>query len=216
MPRNEDGEFELVLGNRQLLSVFFLVVILLSIFFLMGYIVGKNSTPFATVDSTPVRTAKPVVVDSPTRTPDAPAEKPAEKPADPPPAPEETAKSEPASKRAEPEQKKPEPKPEKAAEKKAEKAAEKKAAEPATVSSNKPVAGATYLQIAAVDEKAADVMVSTLRQNGFTALSMQVPEKPQLYRVFTGPYKDAGAVADAKAKLTAAGFRGNGAIPKTF
>ena len=29
MPRNEDGEFELVLGNRQLLSVFFILVVLL-------------------------------------------------------------------------------------------------------------------------------------------------------------------------------------------
>ena len=43
MPKNEDGEFELILGNRQLLSVFFIVVILLGVFFTMGYIVGRNS-----------------------------------------------------------------------------------------------------------------------------------------------------------------------------
>src|SRR6185295_11947311 len=45
MPKNEEGEFELILGNRQLLSVFFVVVILLGVFFTMGYIVGRNSTP---------------------------------------------------------------------------------------------------------------------------------------------------------------------------
>jgi cell division septation protein DedD len=50
MPRNElsdtDGqEFELVLGNKQMLSVFFIVVILLGIFFTMGYVVGRNSAP---------------------------------------------------------------------------------------------------------------------------------------------------------------------------
>ena len=45
MPRNEDGEFELILGNKQLLSVFFIVVILLGVFFTMGYIVGRNSSP---------------------------------------------------------------------------------------------------------------------------------------------------------------------------
>ena len=42
MPKNEDGEFELILGNRQLLSVFFIVVVLLGVFFTMGYIVGRT------------------------------------------------------------------------------------------------------------------------------------------------------------------------------
>src|SRR4051794_6620105 len=45
MPRNDDGEFELILGNKQLLSVFFIVIILLGVFFTMGYIVGRNSGP---------------------------------------------------------------------------------------------------------------------------------------------------------------------------
>ncbi|MCI0364063.1 MAG: hypothetical protein L0219_09300, partial [Phycisphaerales bacterium] len=45
MPRNDDGEFELVLGNRQLLSGFFIVVILFGVFFTMGYIVGRHSSP---------------------------------------------------------------------------------------------------------------------------------------------------------------------------
>src|ERR1039457_6102784 len=45
MKNNETGEFELVLGNRQLLSGFFIVVILFAVFFVMGYIVGRNSTP---------------------------------------------------------------------------------------------------------------------------------------------------------------------------
>ena len=51
MPRNDEGEFELVLGNRQLLSGFFIVVILFAIFFSMGYVVGRNSTP-APMDTT--------------------------------------------------------------------------------------------------------------------------------------------------------------------
>ena len=45
MARNDEGEFELVLGNRQLISVFLIVVILLGVFFSMGYIVGRNSSP---------------------------------------------------------------------------------------------------------------------------------------------------------------------------
>ena len=45
MPKNDEGEFELVLGNRQLISVFVIVVALLGVFFSMGYIVGRNSSP---------------------------------------------------------------------------------------------------------------------------------------------------------------------------
>src|SRR5690349_10910323 len=43
--RDSDGQYELVVGNRQLLSAFFVVVILFSVFFALGYIVGRNSTP---------------------------------------------------------------------------------------------------------------------------------------------------------------------------
>lgn len=42
MTRTEN-EQEFVLGNRQLLSAFFVVVLLLGVFFVMGYIVGSNS-----------------------------------------------------------------------------------------------------------------------------------------------------------------------------
>ena len=66
MPKNEDGEFELILANRQLLSVFFIVVILLGVFFTMGYIVGRNSgtmtaelTPAPGVDARPPATEAP-------------------------------------------------------------------------------------------------------------------------------------------------------------
>ena len=45
MPRNEEGEFILELGHRQLLSVLFIIVILLGVSFTMGYIVGRNSAP---------------------------------------------------------------------------------------------------------------------------------------------------------------------------
>src|ERR1700720_4053625 len=43
MRNNETGEFELVVGNRQLLSGFFIVVLLFAVAFAMGYVVGQNS-----------------------------------------------------------------------------------------------------------------------------------------------------------------------------
>ena len=43
MRNNETGEFELVVGNRQLLSGFAIVVLLFGVGVAMGYIVGRNS-----------------------------------------------------------------------------------------------------------------------------------------------------------------------------
>ncbi len=45
MARNEDGEFELMLGNKQLLSVFFLMVLLLCLCFVGGYLLGRSAAP---------------------------------------------------------------------------------------------------------------------------------------------------------------------------
>src|SRR5579862_906811 len=38
------NEKELVLGNKQLISLFFVVVALCGVFFAMGYMIGRNST----------------------------------------------------------------------------------------------------------------------------------------------------------------------------
>ncbi len=89
MPKNEDGEFELILGNRQLLSVFFIVVILLGVFFTMGYIVGRNSGT-VTAEVTPI----PSVVDARPPAAEAPARAP--EPAPVPSTPTETAPQQPA------------------------------------------------------------------------------------------------------------------------
>src|SRR5579862_6859343 len=39
-----EGEKELVLGNKQLIGLFFVVVALCGVFFAMGYLIGRNST----------------------------------------------------------------------------------------------------------------------------------------------------------------------------
>ena len=41
---SETGEFELVLGNGQLLSGLFIVVLLFAVFFALGYVVDRKST----------------------------------------------------------------------------------------------------------------------------------------------------------------------------
>ncbi len=166
MPKNEDGEFELILGNRQLLSVFFIVVVLLGVFFAMGYIVGRNSGPGPPDVVTAKKADKPLVVDSPGRDASpAPPVKTEPAPAPPPvetPKPVETAKAEPPPK---PEPKKaetPKPEPKKLDPSKAEPPRSKP--EPAAHASGEP--SGIYLQLAATAQHEAAVYVEVLQEEG--------------------------------------------------
>src|SRR5262245_59810725 len=60
MRNNETGEFELVVGNRQLLSGFFIVVLLFAVAFAMGYVVGQNSPRSAKGQQESATAAAPV------------------------------------------------------------------------------------------------------------------------------------------------------------
>jgi hypothetical protein len=191
LPKNEDGEFELILGNRQLLSVFFIVVILLGVFFTMGYIVGRNSGA-VTAEVTPIPSvdARPAAVEAPARAPE---------PAPVPSTPTETAPQQPAPATPvadrEPEPTKPEP--------------------TRTVSGSHPVAGQTYLQLAATSEHEADILVDVLRKKKFRAMAAEIDEKPGTFRVLVGPVTDTTA-NKMRADLQGAGFPGNAAIRRTF
>jgi sporulation related protein len=215
--KNEDGEFELILGNRQLLSVFFIVVILLGVFFTMGYIVGRNSTPAGGTEIASARKSetKPLVVESPAH--DA-ATSPSASPSAPPieTAPQVSAPadapraSEPAP-RPEPsrvERAKPEPVKSREPEKPA-------AAPPPSPGGAQPGAGETYLQLAATGQREADIFVDTLRKKGFKSKSAEVPEKPGTYRVLVGPL-DPADINRMRADLQGSGFPGNAAIRRTF
>ena len=211
MAKTEDGEFELILGNRQLLSVFFIVVVLLGVFFTMGYIVGRNSAPFVEADAAARKAEnkspenKPIIVESPTRESAAP---PAQASA----APAETAPQAPPSTEK---KQAPESAPALPAEsaKEAQPAPPKSAPEPSAV--EPPASGQTYLQLAATTQREAEIMVDVLRKKGFKARTAEVPEKAGTYRVLVGPIEE-GATNKTRADLQAAGFPGNAAIKRTF
>jgi cell division septation protein DedD len=194
LPKNEDGEFELILANRQLLSVFFIIVILLGVFFTMGYIVGRNSST-ATADLTAIPTvdAKQPAAEVPARVPE---------PAAAPPAPTETAPQQPAP--AAP-----------AADREPEPPRREPRVEPRTVSGSHPAAGQTYLQLAATSQREADIMVDVLRKKSFRAMAAEIDEKPGTFRVLVGPITDTTA-NKLRADLQGAGFPGNAAIRRTF
>lgn len=197
MPKNDDGEFELILGNRQLLSVFFIVVILLGVFFTMGYIVGRN-TGTTTAELTPVAGADA----RPPATTEAPVRAPEPAPAQPPSAPTETAPQQPAT-------------PAPVGERESEPPKREPRAEARAASGSHPVAGQTYLQLAATSQHEADIMVDVLRKKSFRAMAAEIDEKPGTFRVLVGPITDTTA-NKMRADLQGAGFPGNAAIRRTF
>ena len=203
MPRNDDGEFELILGNRQLLSVFFIVVILLGVFFTMGYIVGRNSSPL-TAEAR--KSDRPLVVDATTRPNPSGAAPATSEPASPPPV--DPGKPIPVSPSSEA------PAPDSARTQPARPADDKP--QPASPVPDQPAPGEMYLQLTAVAKAEAQLFVDVLAKKGFHAIYAVVPEKPQVYRVLVGPIKDAGAVNQTRSDLEKAGFQGLKAIVRKF
>lgn len=200
MPKTDDGEFELVLYNRQLLSVFFVVVVLLGIFFAIGYIVGRNS-------ATPKQVAtagQPLIVESgrPQSTP--PAASPKPQPATDieeiaPPAPEpqrKVAETKPVPAAAPPKLASAKEAPVKPSPKPAE-------AQPAT---SAPQAGHLYLQVAATTRAEAEALRDQLARKGFAAVIGPVPGQ-ELYRVLVGPLADPAALAKTRSALQELGLK---------
>ena len=224
MPTNEEGEFELILGNRQLLSVFFIVVVLLGVFFTMGYIVGRNSAPVGGPEVAAVHKtdSKPIVVDSPAHdTPPAAAPPVSSAP------PTETAVQQPIETKPEarpevrkeavkpPEPPKPSPAARETPKAKAPEPPKEPKKAPPVIASEPPAGGQTYLQLVATAKAEADVMVDVLRKKGFKARNVEIPEKPGTFRVLVGPLED-GSANKIRTDLQSAGFPGDKAIKKTF
>jgi cell division septation protein DedD len=192
-----DGEYELVLGNRQLLSAFFIVVILFGVFFTMGYVVGRNSSPPAEASAPPLtaggkpEAASPAVSEPPAQ------RQPLEPPKEAPPV---VAKPEPAEERRPAAPKPVSAPPEKSA-------PLKRPVESAAggVVPINPGPGRMYLQVAAAGQPQAKAVVDTLRQKGFPAFLSPGP-RPDLVRVVVGPFAAAATLGKAKADLESAGF----------
>jgi len=59
MSRDAEAGYEILLGNKQLLSIFIIVVILLVVFFTMGYVLGKNTAGIVATERVPAAAAPP-------------------------------------------------------------------------------------------------------------------------------------------------------------
>ena len=213
MARNDDGEFELILGNRQLITVFLIIVIMLAVFFSMGYIVGRNSAPVvvdarnptpgktASTDTLAARPSSPSAPD--TTAGQSPAAVPETKPAEPPP--QEAKKPEPAVD----ETPKPAPPP---PQQRAEAKPQKPAAGGGVRSLDEPPAG-SYWQVVATTRPEAEIVAEAIAKKGLRCIITPAP-KAGLFRVLVGPLPNASAMGQARADLEAAGFKS--VIPKKY
>jgi cell division septation protein DedD len=209
--RNEDGEFELVLGNRQLLSVFFLMALLLGICFVLGFIVGRSAGPALSAGS--LSPAVPLPARPTTPEPEPPAVR--ALPPEPEPAPVSTMpQAEPEPPRAElakPEPARTEPPKAEVPRPPAPKAEAAKL--PPAI--GQPIPGRIYLQLSATDQDKAGIMADLLRSKNLPGFAAPIPERPGLYRVLVGPLSE-NAVQDMRAQLKAHGFPADEAIRRVF
>jgi cell division septation protein DedD len=188
------GEKELILGNKQLISLFFVVVALCGVFFAMGYMVRGNSLKgsMATVEGSVATegtgSVKRQQPEPPRETVD-PSQSPAVQPALQPPTETHPADDAGASSAAP------------AVDSQSPLKAGLKA-------DSRPVAleaGAQYIQVVALPLADAESTARTLREQHLPA-SVATSSKEGLFRVLVGPYRETGDIADAKGRLKALGF----------
>ncbi|HEV8043503.1 MAG TPA: SPOR domain-containing protein [Bryobacteraceae bacterium] len=213
MAKSDEGEFELILGNRQLISVFLIVVVLLGVFFSMGYIVGRNSA--APAAEAAHNGGKTVAVEPPSAESEPPSSSPAAQ--EPPASPQESKPAETKHAETKPAASGPptthaEQPPPPAPVKPAPVAAAKpkpSAVGPASSGlasiTNEPAPG-QYWQVVATSRPGAEIISETLTKRGFHTL-LTPASKEGFFRVLVGPFPDSGTQAEARTKLEAAGFK---------
>ena len=179
----ETGEFELVLGNAQLLSGLFVVVLLFAVFFALGYVVGQNSPRSVKLPETA-----------------ATGQGATQQPAPPGAAGVETPATQPAADANSNAAGQAQPSAPAAA---AQEAAPAPVPAPAAPEVEEPAPG-SYWQVMALKQADAEVVVRSLKDKGFSATT--APGRNNLTRVLVGPYKDTASMSKAKTALENAGF----------
>ena len=198
---SEREEYELVLGNKQILAAFFLIVALFGVFFTLGFMVGRNTAL--------ERMAREQVKPTEARTAPGSTQLAKAKSAEP------KRRQEESTRRSLPMPSGP-PRPateQAVASRKTSTAtpqARKQSSTPARSESPEdvvhPKAGELYLQVAALDLEAARRVRATLRKRGFPVVLAPSPQ-PELYRVLVGPFNSVEDFNRTRADLHDAGFR---------
>ncbi len=211
MLRTSETETEILLGNKQLLGIFFVVAILLGASFTGGYMLGRDSgakkvPPVAALADPAGAGATPSSSSAAGETHSFPADAGpsvdsasagsetahahSSKPVQPDDQPEEPALGAPKSKRVE-----------------KVRTTESLDAGSASTGSFSPEAGQQFLQVAAVGRDEAEAVADVLHKKGFRAHAVPKPGAAKLYRVIIGPIRDPGDLSNTRDALRRTGFR---------
>lgn len=198
---SESDETEILLGNKQLVGIFFVVALLLAVAFYGGYMLGRGGSTR--------RTATAAVAQE-------------ETPASPSAAGGEThvvsggsaaagdqngtsdQNSSAAAKARQTEEPLGSPKHRKTA------SSEAPDAEPAGATAAEgfaPQVGQQFLQVAAVSRDEAEAVADVLHKKGFRAHAVPKPGNVKIYRVIIGPIRDTGDLSSTRDALMRTGFR---------
>ena len=195
MRTSESDETEILLGNKQLLGIFFVVALLLAVAFYGGYMVGRGgtsrrpTTPVVAQEEAPATPStgggETHVVPGGSGTP-----------------PDQNANSDAESK----------PTPAQAplgSPKRHGAAPDSSEAEPTGASAEgfAPQVGQQFLQVAAVSKDEAEAVADVLHKKGFRAHAVPKPGNAKVYRVIIGPIRDPADLSSTRDSLMRTGFR---------
>ena len=190
MLQRDERETEILLGNKQLLGIFFVGAILLGAAFAGGYMVGRGATPKKAA-LTATAATETAATDTATSS-SAQVGETHSVGAD------ETANLA------------PEPVPNEVLGRPKKKGST--ASTPAASSTPErqdgfaPQSGQEFLQVTAVQRDHAMAVASVLRRKGFRAHAVVNPKNPNVYRVIVGPIRNAGELSSTRDSLRKTGF----------
>jgi cell division septation protein DedD len=193
MSRANQSETEILLGNKQLLGIFFVVAILLGVAFTGGYMVGRGPSG-KSADGKSLSASNT----SAAETHAVPADSSVDNAAT------GTATAGPQNPDAtEPKRTSPHSRP------LGSPAADRSTATQSTPAADSfsPVRGQTFLQVAAVSRDEAEAIADVLHKKGFRAHAVPKPGNPKFYRVLIGPVRDTADLSSTRDSLRKTGFR---------
>ena len=182
-----EGDDGILLPNRWLLVAFCFVLLLVSVAFAMGYMVGDVASG-AKMDT------KLAVGGAPRHSDPAPVE--TGRALKQPPIVAQAAKADPETARSEP--------------------VKPLVVKPAEPLQPRASGRLLYLQLSATTQHGAENLVVSLSKKGFKAITAEIEEKPGTFRVLVGPLTDDSATDRMRSDLDAAGFAGRAAVPRRF
>ena len=209
MLRTSESETEILLGNKQLIGIFFVIALLLGIAFYSGYMVG-HSSPDRRVSAAPAQAANPPVSQQPAAAGGETHSFPADSGQTEPNPRAHLSASGTAREGKRDNGGQTEPPPLGSPKKRAPSSSlpdQANTKDENSADAFSPQNGDEFLQVAAVGRDEAEAVADVLHKKGFRAHAVPKPGNSKIFRVLIGPIKDSGDLSSTRDALRRTGFR---------